>query len=246
MYSKTLSSAEVEKLVLKQKLAKPAFRMPIKVTEKQKNIIRQLKSIAPDKATSALVCMLESVLFIRDSGVNFEKAANKLKAAIVQGKNLAERLKLWNQNNDIQTIASNEAFLTFIYNNKKQKFIFVDMYDRKNSRSLFDSESNLWEIVITQKGKQVEFDSRSKGLTAKLLDMPERNGDDWNFKVRWNHPEFTVQSQFVFKKGRLEYDVKAESCSNSTIIKEVVFPSMNLKRLNHGKDILLVPMMSRS
>ena len=249
MYNKTLSTPEIEKLFEEQQFVKPTFNTPLKLSPKKLEILEQLRTIAADsseksRTSRVLISALETIGKIRNSDINFEDYAKQLKQAIEKSKDATQLLKKWNSIGEIRTINTKDVFLTFIYNSKSQKFIFVNLYDYRTARNIFKVGSELWKVNIERSGKKYLFNSLMPNLQAQFIEEPIKEDDCWRFKLKWTHPYFIVQSQFVLNGKRLEYDLNATGSSSTCLIKEVVFPSMKMEQLKCGKDTLLIPKMS--
>jgi hypothetical protein len=249
MYDKTLSALEIEKVFAEQKFVKPSSNTPLKLSNKKQVILKQIQVIAKEDSkkvltVKALVSALETIGKIRNSDIKFFYYAEELKKAIKKSQDVVKLLNDWNSIGRIKTINNKYVFLTYAYDPERHWFKFINIYDLKGERNLFRAGSKLWEINIEKQGGKHSFNSFSKNLRVEFIEKPVKKDNNWYFKLKWTHQYFTVQSQFILSGKRLEYDLKVLGNHADKLIKEVIFPSMKIKQLKQGQDILLVPKMS--
>lgn len=255
VYSKTLTEAEIKKLVLAEKLVKPDFKTPRKLTSKQQKIISELREIAAKKNKSqkaiatALIKSIKNIAVSSDCKLNFYRSAKLLKDILMQNINSENMLKSWNKNNQVQALATKSAVLSIALDEKSKKFHLLGMNNLKNSREVFRNNSKLWKCLIAIKKKTYSFNALTDGLTAQYIQKKIKNKNgEWKFSIKWikkktakNPAEFTAISNFILKGGRLAYDFKIKTSQKNSLVKQVTFPCMDIKGFANRNDKLLVP-----
>jgi hypothetical protein len=257
VFPDTLSSHQIQKLVLKEKLVKPEFEIPRRLNESQKRVIAELRKLVAQKKDSkaknvfgALVDSVKNIPLTKNCKIDFARAAGRLKNILKKKVNAAEAITLWNRNNQIKTMVSESAVLSIAI--EDNTFFLLGMNDIRTAREVFRTSSKLWELTTAVNGESYNFDSQSSGIKAyykRMLSGSEEQG--WSFSIKWeksksaNNPcEFVATSNFTFKAGRLTYDLNAKSLTDDSLVEEVIFPSIDLKGQTAENAKLLVPIMS--
>jgi Domain of unknown function (DUF6259)/Carbohydrate binding module (family 6)/Concanavalin A-like lectin/glucanases superfamily len=259
VYSKTLTEKEIQKFVLAEKLVKPEFEVPRKLNSKQKKIILELHKIAAKQTNNqgkaiatALIDSVQNIALTNNCKINFDSSAKLLKSILSVNTNAKNILKSWNKNNQIQALLTESAIISIALDKKHKKFHLLGMNNLKNSREIFRNNSTLWKCLITTNGANWSFNPTASNIKAQFIQKPfkDKNGA-WKFSIKWkknktikNPAEFTATSNFILKNGRFSYDLKIKSFTKNSLVKQVTFPSMDIKGYKSPGSKLLVPIMS--
>ena len=226
VYDGVLSLAEIQEIVLAQKLAKPAFTVEYQLNEGEE---RQLsaKGLAPE----------------------LQNAIRNL--AFVQTPHYDWRTIMADAPKALQVLDGGESCLVLV--NVDGHVGICSWYDRKANRELLKGNNAFvswtlehWKNTTdgTLKSSHLEaFEATDGRVSSRLVEAPKQDASGrWRFDIQYDSTQlgFSARSSFTFDGKRLEYSHKAASQKEGQTLHSVLYPKCSLRQLGDN-DALVTP-----
>ena len=226
VYEGVLSQAEIQEIVLAQKLATPAFTLEYQLNEDEE---RQLaaKGLAPE----------------------IQNAIRNL--ALTRTPHYDWRAIMADAPKTLQVVDGGESCLVLA--NVDGYVGICSWFDRKTNRELLKGNNAFvsWTLEHwkqsgdgTMKSSRLEaFDAMDGRVASRLAEPPKRDASGkWHFDIQYDSDQLglSAKSSFVFDGKRLELSHKAASLKTGQTLHSVLYPKCSLHQLNEG-DALVVP-----
>ena len=181
IYDRVLSGNEIKRIVAEQKLARPAFRVPEKLSPEDEKLLGAVKNAS-----------FRSVL-----------------TRLAQKGNAAWRAAAANPPKHLTLLPGKESVLAV--SALPGAAGIVSWYDTAAKREVLRWDNLFFELVLKRNGREETVSPDSPGVHSELTRKPVKTADGWRFDVTYTHPDWSALVAFFFTGDRIEYTVKPQS-----------------------------------
>ena len=177
IYDRVLTGNEIRRIVASQKLAKPAFRTPAKLSSDDEKLLSSVENVPFRSALSRL--------------------AAKGLPAWRQAAQQPEKHLLLLEGKETSLVVSTIPGASGI----------VSWFDKVSRRELLRWDNLFFELVLNKDGREETFSPDSPGVEAELTKQPRRDGGAWRFTVDYTHPDWKAAVSSTYPGDRIEYGI---------------------------------------
>jgi len=181
IYDRVLSAGEIKRIVSEQKLVRPAFRVPQKLSPGDEKLLGTVEN------------------------ASFRSALTRL----AQKGNALWRTAAADPRKHLTLLTGKESSL--VVSALPGAAGIVSWYDTAAKREVLRWDNLFFELVLKRNGREETVSPDSPGVHSELTQKPVRTADGWRFAVSYTHPEWSALAEFLFTGDRIEYTIKPQS-----------------------------------
>ncbi len=244
-YPRALNETEIAESVKSNpmvSLSRPGiFTVETEMTSR----FRQLREVAPAASQRWLVQALETAVMTGYPSDRMSRLLIQLEPVLVTRRNDADLARDWNQAQDAMSLHDNGEVLCLLVRGKgRVNCPLLGVWNKHSQAPVFGERAFQWRIDYRDAQERMHglVDWRNQVEYEVIPLEISASGGTW--RILWQNKDFQTSSELKLNGKRLEADFSVVNQSESFLLEEVTFPSLQLARLQGGRDYLLYPHMS--